>query len=147
MQWIYLLLTIISDKLCYIPDWAKKGFTDSIRIKVLDEERCSAHMHKTEYTTFPNLKNVICAKDIKRHVIGSPLLCFNDRMMQIGMMNVGIELLIKSDDVKMFYNIETEKTWILSALEDKQNKSKTPVRLLTKNYLKVSKALSIWFGT
>ena len=89
-------------------------------------------MHKTEFTTFPNLKNVICAKDIKRHVIGSPLLCFNDRMM-----NVGIELIIQDDDVKMFYNIGTEKTWIFSALEDEQNKSKTTVCLLTKNYLKV----------
>ena len=97
-------------------------------------------MHKTEFTPFPNLKNVICAKDIKRHVIGSPLLCFNDRMMQIGMMNVGIELLIQSDDVKMFYNIGTEKTWIFSALEDKQYKSKRTVCLLSKNYLKVSKS-------
>ena len=65
VQWIYLLLTIISDKLCYIPDWTKKGFTDSIRIKVQNEERCSTHMHKTEFTTYPNLRNVICAKDIK----------------------------------------------------------------------------------
>ena len=96
-------------------------------------------MHKTEFTTFPNLKNVICAKDIKRHVIGSPLF-INDRMMQTGMMNVGIELLIKSDDVKMFYNIGTEKTWILSAMDDERNKSKVTVRLLTKNYLKVSKS-------
>ena len=61
-----MLLTIISDKLCYIPDWTKKGFTDSIRINVLNEERCSAHMHKTKFTTFPNLRNVICAKDIKK---------------------------------------------------------------------------------
>ena len=61
-------------------------------------------------------------------------------MMQFGMMNVGIELLIKGDDVKMFYNIGTEKSWIMSALEDKQNKSKMTVYLLTKNYLKVSKS-------
>ena len=57
-------------------------------------------------------------------------------MMQFGMMNVGIEFLMQGDDVKMFYNIGTEKTWILSALEDKQNKSKMTVCLLTKNYLK-----------
>ena len=61
-------------------------------------------------------------------------------MMQFEMMNVGIELLIQGDDVKMFYNIGTEKSWILSALEDKQNKSKMTVCLLTKNYLKVSKS-------
>ena len=54
-----MLLTIISDKLCYIPDWTK-GFTDSIRIKVQNKERCSAHMNETA-----NLRNVICAKDIK----------------------------------------------------------------------------------
>ena len=59
--------------------------------------------------------------------------------MQFGMMNVGIELLIKGDDVKMFYNIGTEKSWILSALEDEQYKSKMTVCLLTKNYLKVPK--------
>ena len=53
-------------------------------------------------------------------------------MMQFGMMNVGIEFLMQGDDVKMFYNIGTEKTWILSALEDKQNKSKMTVCLLTK---------------
>ena len=38
--------------------------------------------------------------------------------MQLGMMNVGIELIIRGDDVKMFYNIGTEKRWILSAMED-----------------------------
>ena len=100
-------------------------------------------MHKTEFTTFANLKNVICAKDIKKdikHPNGLPLLCFNDRMIQLGMLNVGIELLIKGDDVKMFYNIGTEKTWILSAMDDERNKSKVTVRLLTKNYLKVSKS-------
>ena len=56
------------------------------------------------------------------------------------MMNVGIGLLIQDDDVKMFYNIGTEKSWILSALEDKQNKSKMTVCVLTKNYPKVSKS-------
>ena len=47
------------------------------------------------------------------------------------MMNVGIELLIQDDDVKMFYNIGTEKSWILSALDDKQNESKMTVFLMT----------------
>ena len=56
------------------------------------------------------------------------------------MLNVGIELIIQGDDVKMFYNIGTEKSWILSALEDKQNKGKMTVCLLTNNYLKVSKS-------
>ena len=55
------------------------------------------------------------------------------------MMNVGIGLLIQDDDVKIFYNIGTEKTWILSALEDKQNESKMTVFLLTKNYQKCLK--------
>ena len=61
-------------------------------------------------------------------------------MMQLGMMNVGIELIIRGDDVKMFYNIGTEKRWILSAMEDNQNKGKMTVCLLTNNYLKVSKS-------
>ena len=58
-------------------------------------------------------------------------------------MNVGIEPLKQSDDVKMFYNIGTEKTWILSALEDKQNKSKMTVCLLTKNCLKEPKKIKL----
>ena len=60
--------------------------------------------------------------------------------MQLGMMNVGIELIIRGDDVKMFYNIGTEKRWILSAMEDNQNKGKMTVCLLTNNYRKVSKS-------
>ena len=36
-------------------------------------------------------------------------------------MKVGIELKMR-DDVKTFYNIGSEKNWILSAMEDDQNK-------------------------
>ena len=38
-------------------------------------------------------------------------------------MKVGIELKMRDyDDVKTFYNIGSEKNWILSAMEDDQNK-------------------------
>ena len=44
----------------------KEGVAKSIRIKVLNEEKCSTHMHKTKFPIFPNLRNIICVKDIKK---------------------------------------------------------------------------------
>ena len=56
----------LSDRHCYIPDWIKKGVAKLIKIKVLNEKKCSTHMHKTKFTIFPNLRDVICVKDIKK---------------------------------------------------------------------------------
>ena len=39
-------------------------------------------------------------------------------------MKVGIELKMRGDDVKTFYNIGSEKNWISSAMDDNQNKGK-----------------------
>ena len=40
------------------------------------------------------------------------------------MVKVGIELKMRGDDVKTFYNIGSEKNWISSAMGDKKNKGK-----------------------
>ena len=40
---------------------------------------------------------------------------------------------VDGDNVKTFFNIGTEKTWISSVMEDNQNKGKITVCLLTKN--------------
>ena len=42
-------------------------------------------------------------------------------------MNVGIEFNMRSYDVKRFYNIGNEKSWILSAMEDGEKKGKITV--------------------
>ena len=39
-------------------------------------------------------------------------------------MKVGIELKMRGDAVKTFYNIGSEKNWISSAMKDIQNKGK-----------------------
>ena len=48
-----------------------------------------------------------------------PLFCFKDRIMK-----VGIELKMKGNDIKTFYNIGSEKDWIVSAMEDNENRGK-----------------------
>ena len=48
-------------------------------------------------------------------------------------MNVGIEFNIRSYDVKIFYNIGSEKSWILSAMEDDEKKGKMTVCQLPGN--------------
>lgn len=58
-----------------------------------------------------------------------PLFCFNDITLK-----VGIELTMGGDDMKMFYNIGSEKKWISSAMEDIQNKGKMTVSQLPDNY-------------
>ena len=62
--------------------------------------------------------------------IGMPLFCYKDKIL-----NVGIELKMKGNDVKTFYNIGSEKNWILSVMEDNEIKGKMNVCLLTKHYL------------
>ena len=58
--------------------------------------------------------------------LGMPLFCYKDKILK-----VGIELKMKDNDVKTFYNIGSEKDWIMSAMEDDENKSKITVCLLT----------------
>ena len=48
-------------------------------------------------------------------------------------MNVGIEFNMRSYDVKRFYNIGSEKSWISSAVEDDEKKG----TLGKKSYMKV----------
>ena len=48
-------------------------------------------------------------------------------------MNVDIEFNMRSYDVKRFYNIGNEKSWILSAMEDDENKGKMTVCQLPDN--------------
>ena len=50
-------------------------------------------------------------------------------------MNVGIEINMRSYDVKRFYNIGSEKSWIVSAVEDDENKGKINVCQLPDNCL------------
>ena len=50
-------------------------------------------------------------------------------------MKVGIELKMRDDDVKTFYNIGSEKEWISSAMEENQLKGKMTVCLLLYNCL------------
>ena len=56
---MWLNRLIISDTQCYIPDWTKDGVAKSIRIKVLSEGKCLAHIHA--YHTI-----LICVKGIKK---------------------------------------------------------------------------------
>ena len=48
-------------------------------------------------------------------------------------MNVGIEFNMRSNDIKRFYNIGSEKSWILTAMEDDENKSRMTVCQLLGN--------------
>ena len=50
-------------------------------------------------------------------------------------MNVGIEFNVRSYDVRRFYNIGSEKIWILSAMEDDENKGSMTVCQLPDNCL------------
>ena len=50
---------------------------------------------------------------------GMPLFCYKDKILK-----VGIELKMKGNDVKTFYNIGSEKNWILSVIEDNEIKGK-----------------------
>ena len=60
--------------------------------------------------------------------LGMPLFCYKDKIL-----NVGIELKMKGNDVKTFYNIGSEKNWILSVMEDNEIKGKINDCLLTKH--------------
>ena len=62
--------------------------------------------------------------------LGMPLFCYKDKILE-----VGIEVKMKGNDVKTFYNIGSEKNWILSVMEDNEIKGKMNVCLLTKHYL------------
>ena len=62
-----------------------------------------------------------------------PLFCFKNKIL-----NVGIEFQMKGDDAglvdeKVFYNIGTERDWILTAMEDNQNKSMYTKSMHTKD--------------
>ena len=50
-------------------------------------------------------------------------------------MNDGIEFNMRSYHVKRIYNIGNEKSWILSAMEDDENKGKMTVCQLPDNCL------------
>ena len=63
-----------------------------------------------------------------------PLFCYKDKILK-----VGIELKMEGSNIKTFYNIGSEKNWILSAMEDNEIKGKMNVCLLTKNYLIICK--------
>ena len=58
--------------------------------------------------------------------LGTPLFCYKDRILK-----VGIELEMKGNDIKTFYNIGSEKDWIMSAMEDNENQGKMTTYLST----------------
>ena len=58
--------------------------------------------------------------------LGAPLFCYKDKILK-----VGIELEMKGNDIKTFYNIGSEKDWIMSAMEDNENQGKMTTYLST----------------
>ena len=63
-----------------------------------------------------------------------PLFCFKNKILK-----VGIEIKMKGVYIKTFYNIGSEKNWILSAMEDNQNKGTMTVCIMTKKNPKTVK--------
>ena len=84
------------------------------------------------------LISILCIFVLATPPIGMPLFCFKNKILK-----VGIEIKMKGVYVKTFYNIGSEKKWILSAMEDNQKKGIMTVCLLTKKYLRLSTPLQL----
>ena len=77
---------------------------------------------------------IVCIFVLATPPTGMPLFCFKNKILK-----VGIEIKMKGVYIKTFYNIGSEKNWILSAMEDNQNKGTMTVCIMTKKNLRHSK--------